>query len=130
MIDLNFFKDINDKYGHAEGDVALIRVARALKMTCANFSNNKIIISRFGGDEFSVFLLSESNSLVNEYIERLDENIKYLKQADNAEYDIHLACGYYKYNKNMTIRNFMDLADSNLYENKRRYHIAHGRKVR
>ena len=51
MIDLNKFKQINDQYGHVEGDMALRRTADALKMACGD-NTLKTFIARYGGDEF------------------------------------------------------------------------------
>lgn len=51
MLDVNDFKKINDTYGHAEGDRALVVIAEALKRTCASG-----FIGRYGGDEFVVIV--------------------------------------------------------------------------
>lgn len=56
MIDIDFFKRINDLYGHAVGDEVIRRVARTLQESCRSSD----IISRFGGEEFCV-LLPETN---------------------------------------------------------------------
>lgn len=50
MIDIDFFKKINDTYGHETGDIVLKRIASELK-TCLRKSD---IISRFGGEEFVI----------------------------------------------------------------------------
>lgn len=52
MIDIDDFKDINDNFGHAKGDEALIYMAKKLKST---FRSDDIV-ARLGGDEFAVFL--------------------------------------------------------------------------
>ncbi|WP_178862037.1 bifunctional diguanylate cyclase/phosphodiesterase [Thiomicrorhabdus cannonii] len=54
IIDLDYFKDINDSYGHSVGDKVLLEFARRLKQLLAN----KGIIARLGGDEFAVLLNS------------------------------------------------------------------------
>ena len=51
-IDLDGFKDINDKNGHAAGDVILVEVSKRLR----NFVRTEDIVSRVGGDEFVVVL--------------------------------------------------------------------------
>jgi len=50
LIDIDNFKDINDKYGHAAGDAVLIQIAPILKM---NMRPNDLV-ARYGGDEFVI----------------------------------------------------------------------------
>jgi Amt family ammonium transporter len=52
MIDIDYFKDINDAYGHAQGDLALKKVAD----TCSNTLRTDDILGRLGGEEFAVLL--------------------------------------------------------------------------
>lgn len=51
MIDVDFFKNYNDSYGHLKGDTALQRVAECIKQ---NFQRSEDIVGRFGGEEFIV----------------------------------------------------------------------------
>lgn len=53
MIDIDFFKKVNDTYGHAEGDIVL----RELGIILAKNSRSFDIVSRNGGEEFTVLLL-------------------------------------------------------------------------
>ena len=55
MIDLNYFKEVNDKYGHQSGDTILIKTVEYLK---AAFVDEDAIIGRVGGDEFMVLVKS------------------------------------------------------------------------
>lgn len=55
MIDLNYFKEVNDKYGHHSGDTILIKTVEYLK---AAFVDEDAIIGRVGGDEFMVLVKS------------------------------------------------------------------------
>lgn len=52
MIDIDFFKNINDKYGHDGGDTVLITVANVLK-SCVR---NSDVVARYGGEEFVLAL--------------------------------------------------------------------------
>ena len=53
MMDLNAFKQINDRYGHGEGDFALKTVSDVLKAVCMN-SEKRLFLCRYGGDEFVI----------------------------------------------------------------------------
>lgn len=53
MLDLDFFKQINDLYGHSQGDKVLVQVARTLT---ENVNRKDDAVARFGGEEFSVLL--------------------------------------------------------------------------
>ena len=61
MIDIDRFKQINDNYGHAEGDRALILFSAALKQACGALKC-RVFIGRYGGDEFVVILQGRSRS--------------------------------------------------------------------
>jgi diguanylate cyclase (GGDEF)-like protein len=52
MLDLDHFKDINDRFGHAGGDAALVAVAHQLQATLSRFGD----VARIGGEEFAILL--------------------------------------------------------------------------
>jgi diguanylate cyclase (GGDEF)-like protein len=52
MVDIDHFKQVNDRYGHAVGDEAIIAVAKA----CASGKRQSDIVGRLGGEEFAVLL--------------------------------------------------------------------------
>ncbi|MCM1133968.1 MAG: GGDEF domain-containing protein [Clostridium sp.] len=76
MLDLDDFKSVNDTYGHAFGDVVLKETGKVISECFAD----KGILSRFGGDEFIVFVMEEPLENVEERIDkmmkRLAEDIK------------------------------------------------------
>ncbi|MBN3562005.1 ABC transporter substrate binding protein [Aliamphritea spongicola] len=53
LIDIDYFKQFNDIYGHLEGDACLQEVALALQETCVRDSD---IVARFGGEEFVIVM--------------------------------------------------------------------------
>jgi diguanylate cyclase (GGDEF)-like protein len=69
MIDIDFFKQINDTYGHLGGDVALIQTAYLLRDKLGEAD----IISRFGGEEFCVLLSGKSSQEAVELFEGVRE---------------------------------------------------------
>ena len=117
ILDLDDFKSVNDKYGHVEGDNALIRVSRALKKYA---SLNNAFVSRYAGDEFIIIceskegLTSDMVSLeINEYISEENEKA-------NVEYELHISVGMAKHCHEITIPELISEADIALYENKRK----------
>ena len=116
-IDLDGFKGVNDVYGHAEGDVALRRVANVLRIAFRDSD----IIARFGGDEFVVLAL-DCGDMRDTLIERVMSALA----ADNARaarpYSLSLSMGTARFDPfaRVPIDQLMAEADVKLYEEKRR----------
>ena len=75
MMDLDNFKQVNDKHGHPEGDEALRSFAQQLE---GFFNRSGDITARFGGDEFAVFVgrsltLAEANGMLNKFVNRVQQ---------------------------------------------------------
>lgn len=68
MLDVDWFKDYNDLYGHQSGDVCLQNVSQCLKENC-HF--NQAVITRYGGEEFIIILPNEGEATALELAEKL-----------------------------------------------------------
>lgn len=68
MLDIDFFKLYNDRYGHLAGDECLQRVSRALKAVAAR---NDAFLARFGGEEFLSVLPNTNDKAARAYAEEL-----------------------------------------------------------
>jgi diguanylate cyclase (GGDEF)-like protein len=55
LLDIDFFKQVNDSYGHAVGDNVLVEVAQRIKSGCRSHD----VVARIGGEEFAMVLLLE-----------------------------------------------------------------------
>lgn len=66
MTDIDNFKHVNDTYGHENGDEVLKRIYKVTK----NFDENKVIVARFGGEEFLFLFLDEDITLHRSEMER------------------------------------------------------------
>ena len=76
MVDVDDFKNINDTYGHLEGDYALKAVAEILKNVCSICKHlGSIALYRYGGDEFTL-ISTDLNTI---------DNIAFLRQAISEE---------------------------------------------
>ncbi|MBL7081545.1 MAG: diguanylate cyclase [Candidatus Omnitrophica bacterium] len=74
MLDIDHFKDYNDRYGHIAGDIVLKGIAKILEDFFINYHNCKIC--RFGGEEFCVTVPDKSKRQTQELAEQLRERIR------------------------------------------------------
>jgi diguanylate cyclase (GGDEF)-like protein len=74
MIDLDYFKQVNDAYGHRVGDQVLNRVGRLLRSTARNID----LAARFGGEEFAVLLYDSDLDGALAFAERFRANLRAL----------------------------------------------------
>ena len=115
FIDMDHFKDINDKFGHSVGDQVIREVAKKIQLLFANFD----LVGRFGGDEFCVFVKDIPRDTL---IDRLRFAVKKMEQEYTQEEGTvkisasigaaYCKCGRISYNE------FMDVADSAAYQAK------------
>ena len=117
FMDIDGMKQINDSFGHGEGDLALKRMAKALKMTFRDSD----VIARLGGDEFAVLAIEASDNSEAAIRARLAEDLKSVS-AGESRYAINLSLGAVRINicSNASIGEWMVRADQAMYEQKRR----------
>lgn len=118
-VDLNGLKQINDTYGHADGDIAISTIGRALvevfpqEFTCA----------RFGGDEFIVSGQVESREQVEEYCQRVKEYLADFNKDSGKPYQVSGSIGYVAgIPGGISLDEFIKAADEKMYEDKVHYH--------
>jgi diguanylate cyclase (GGDEF)-like protein len=114
LIDIDYFKKINDKYGHDIGDICLIEVAEILKNTL----RKNDIIARFGGEEFIIVLPRTSKKEAA----TIAENIRYtIDQGRFSSFELPLTITLgmtVTVEKNDTILKIIKRADKALYKGK------------
>jgi diguanylate cyclase (GGDEF)-like protein len=115
MSDIDYFKEINDTYGHDVGDRILIEVSKELKKSVRRSD----AISRWGGDEFLVLLPETSQSGGAELAEKL-LNIFRRKvfKYSNKKINLTLSFGVFEYEKNKNIKEFLKSVDDLLLKAK------------
>ena len=118
MMDLDYFKTINDTYGHLEGDDALIRASKALKMSCGDHFRRRPYIARYGGDEFIVVIESTKQE-ADLLLENIHSNLKKLNDEANKPYTLAFSIGVAEYHPGMDANALIEAADSELYKIKR-----------
>lgn len=118
LIDLNDFKIINDTYGHNKGDEVLINFVKVFKSEI----DEKDILGRIGGDEFSVIFINKNKEQVIERINRISEilndyDLKIEGKAGNISFAYGLAeCLIDSENMDELIK----IADNRMYGKKRK----------
>ena len=126
MFDIDSFKEINDTYGHIEGDKVLRIVAQALRMTSQKYG---AFVARFGGDEF--LLVGESPHVSNpdELVNHFNKSLETEIAARRLPYSIALSIGYAKSDgQEGDAVDLIKSADYMLYKNKRGSHPSFGYK--
>jgi diguanylate cyclase (GGDEF)-like protein len=115
--DLDGFKQINDSFGHAEGDRALRKFAQALLVVFRESD----VIGRIGGDEFVVLLAGTSDIGGSVAINRLKDWISADRHANDPPYRIGFSCGQVQFDPNSreSIEDLLAQADSAMYRDKR-----------
>ena len=113
MVDLDKFKEVNDQYGHFAGDEVLIETAELL---------NKIfvdgIVSRFGGDEYIIFLPDAEYQDITRCCEQLLSQIQQINFAKEKKIEVTISMGVVFTKANALISDEMKKADKLLYESK------------
>lgn len=112
--DLNNLKWINDQYGHLQGDVLIKAAAHIFNQ----FSSEQIIVSRIGGDEFTVLVTYFERFEVDRLIEKIIFEIEQYNAATTSPIDISIGCAYNENSLGMMEQLFAE-ADCIMYEQKR-----------
>jgi len=114
--DVDNLKEINDTYGHREGDLALIRAADALEQTFRNSD----VIARLGGDEFAVLALEASCENQEVILRRLEKSLKG-SNADESRYELSLSVGMARFDSKhpVSLGKLIAMADEAMYEEKK-----------
>lgn len=117
MIDLDHFKNFNDKYGHQLGDEVLIKTSQEIKENCRSSD----IPSRYGGEEFAIILPETGTEASIAFAERIRQdiekiNIKYHKK--NIHFTLSAGVSSLKTNNPDSTKDFIEMADIALYISK------------
>ncbi len=114
MLDLDYFKKINDEYGHEMGDRILVAVSRFFRQC-----NNKGYVFRIGGEEFAIFLPKSDPQTAFEFAENLREGLAtMIHNIDDHAFNLTISIGVACYMPNQTLKNFIKRADDALYQAK------------
>jgi len=116
FFDLNHFKAINDTYGHAEGDRALMTFADLLREVLRSSD----LIGRLGGDEFVAMLVNSGQSETQAAVERLRQAVEQRNEQDQRGYRICFSVGQVDLDpaRHFGIADMLAQGDMEMYRNK------------
>ena len=116
MMDIDGFKEINDTYGHAEGDKALVTVSGSLKKA-VNSRSMPSFLCRYGGDEFILIIHPEAREETDDLIREIREEIA--RAVEDSPYPLSVSVGYDELmGETDSIQNCIGRADKKLYLDK------------
>lgn len=124
MLDVDYFKEINDTYGHSVGDDALREVAKIVVSAC----NRNSFAFRFAGDEFIILLrvpsvmVEELEATVEDVKDRVRRQAEKFNSGDKCNYKIRFSMGHAIYNIEEEDDLFFHNMDSAMYKEKREHH--------
>jgi diguanylate cyclase (GGDEF)-like protein len=112
MLDIDFFKNVNDTFGHAAGDVVLKDGAGINRKNIRSYD----LLCRYGGEEFAILLLVNDEKEAYEVVERIRKDIKkHVINYDGNTLSITCSIGLAKFLKTDTLETSLVKADEALY---------------
>lgn len=116
FFDLDKFKQINDIYGHREGDRALTIFASQLKDTFRDSD----LFARLGGDEFVVLLSGATKKQTEEIIVRFNQTLEDYNRKAKSGYEILCSSGIIEYNPGCheSVETLLEESDALMYRHK------------
>lgn len=115
FIDINNLKYVNDTYGHGEGDEYIKNICIAIKKNIRETD----ILFRLGGDEFLIVFVNSKYNTSKNTTERIKLDINSMISETDIPYEMSISCGIVEYDFEYDINNFIELADKEMYKDKK-----------
>ncbi len=117
MLDIDYFKGVNDQYGHQAGDKVLKSLARILIQRLRKSD----IIARYGGEEFGLILPGTRAAEAFNIIDQIRQDFSLVNQySDKGSFNVTFSAGISSCPKYTTVDDIVGAADNSLYQAKRR----------
>ena len=117
MFDIDFFKKVNDTYGHPAGDLVLVNLSKAISSAIRPSD----IVARYGGEEFAVILPETNHTGMKVFAERLRRCAAAVTTVyKNNEIRVTVSCGGAEIllDDKVSKQDLLDTADRGLYRSK------------
>jgi diguanylate cyclase (GGDEF)-like protein len=119
VMDIDFFKQYNDVYGHIAGDKCLIKVSQCIEKSLRKESDSAF---RFGGEEFVVLTVCDDISQVKAISQRIQQNIAHahiLHKGSDVSSVLTISQGIAQWQQGMALEALVEQADQQLYKAKK-----------
>ena len=117
LIDANHFKQINDTYGHLQGDNALKMIAEALRKGCRE-TTRRAVVTRYGGDEFVVLVSSDEDEKVMNLKSGINRQLEEIVQSTDVPFALTVSIGIATADEKDQLKAVMARADRAMYKEK------------
>ena len=118
MLDIDDFKQINDTYGHSEGDLVL-RAVGGILLRCVE---SHTVVVRYGGDEFVILLENANLDQIHAAQERIRSELQRYNESDAARHPLSLSVGTAVFDRE-DIFGFFQEMDRKMYREKRSFYL-------
>ena len=124
-VDMNWLKQINDTYGHKEGDFALSKISSIMESIVGKLG----VCTRFGGDEFAIaFTCDNAEDKAKEIISEIQRRLKEFNESKKKPYPLSVSAGYIVHvpdNKSYHLERYIVEADRKMYKEKTKFKETH-----
>ncbi len=115
LIDIDYFKKINDTFGHQYGDYVLKKTAEIIKNRCRSYD----YIGRYGGEEFLIICPETDKNSLYSIANRIREAVmEYDFEYKNVKSNITISAGIATSDETHSFDSMLELADKRLYNSK------------
>lgn len=118
MLDMDGFKQINDTYGHSEGDEALVEMSRLLERAVPG----KAIPIRYAGDEFMILIPGDSRNELDEVVNAVRREEREFNESGKKPYKLSFSLGTSTFAGDSDPDAFLKEMDKNMYLEKKQKH--------
>lgn len=115
IVDMDDFKQVNDTFGHVEGDKLLVAAASLIRQSCCPDD----VVTRMGGDEFLIIGQRDKPEAVQRLMDEILDNVRLYNENSNESYRMCMSLGFAMLDKQIKRPDqFITAADINMYRNK------------
>ncbi|MFC7677953.1 diguanylate cyclase [Paenibacillus sp. GCM10028914] len=114
LIDIDFFKRVNDMYGHAVGDEVLVYLAAKMRLS----AREQDLCFRYGGEEFGILVRYEGTQKSYEIAESLRMRMLTGRSQNGVAVTVSMGIAPYNHSESLTAKELVERADRALYRSK------------